>query len=433
MAKKISELIPRAFHSLWRAAMDSETLNVVAKGGRGPGKSSDIAIIISQLLMRYPVNAVGIRYVDNTLEQSIFEQMKWAIYYQEVEHLFKFNKSPLRITYLPRGNYMIFRGAQNPERLKSLKDAQFPFAIGWLEELAEFKTEDEVTTITNSLLRGELDDGLFYKFFFSYNPPKRRQSWVNKKYETSFQPKNTFVHHSTYFDNPYISKAFIEEAEATKERNLKRYEWEYLGKAIGSGVVPFDNLQVVAGSITDEMIANFDNIRNAVDFGYATDPLAFVRWHYDKKRNGIYALDELYGQKISNREFAKWSINRGYQSDEIYADSAEPKSINELRAEHGMKRLQGVKKGPDSVEYGEQWLDDLDFICIDPLRTPNIAREFENIDYQTDKDGNPKPRLDDKDNHAIDATRYAFVADMNNRKQKTNTQQKINAVKRLGL
>lgn len=433
MAKKISELIPKAFHSLWRAALDPETLNVVAKGGRGPGKSSDIAIIISQMLMRYPVNAVGIRYVDNTLEQSIFEQMKWAIYYQEVEHLFKFNKSPLRITYLPRGNYMIFRGAQNPERLKSLKDAQFPFAIGWLEELAEFKTEDEVTTITNSLLRGELDDGLFYKFFFSYNPPKRRQSWVNKKYETSFQPKNTFVHHSTYFDNPYISKAFIEEAEAMKERNLKRYEWEYLGKAIGSGVVPFDNLQVVAGSITDEMVANFDNIRNAVDFGYATDPLAFVRWHYDKKRNGIYALDELYGQKISNREFAKWATNRGYQSDEIYADSAEPKSINELRAEHGMKRIQGVKKGPDSVEYGEQWLDDLDFICIDPLRTPNIAREFENIDYQTDKDGNPKPRLDDKDNHAIDATRYAFVADMNNRKQKIDTQQKINAVKRLGL
>lgn len=397
---------------MWRAALNSEILNVVAKGGRGPGKSSDIAIIISQLLMRYPVNAVGIRYVDNTLEQSIFEQMKWAIYYQEVEHLFKFNKSPLRITYLPRGNYMIFRGAQNPERLKSLKDAQFPFAIGWLEELAEFKTEDEVTTITNSLLRGELDDGLFYKFFFSYNPPKRKQSWVNKKYETSFQPKNTFVHHSTYFDNPYISKAFIEEAEAMKERNLKRYEWEYLGKAIGSGVVPFDNLQVVAGSITDEMVANFDNIRNAVDFGYATDPLAFVRWHYDKKKNGIYAIDEIYGQKISNREFARLVKAKRYDNDEMFADSAEPKSIAELKAEHGIKRIKGVKKGPDSVEYGEQWLDDLDFICIDPLRTPNIAREFENIDYQTDRDGNPKPRLEDKDNHTIDSTRYAFSEDM---------------------
>ena len=165
--KRISELIPKPFHATWRAAIDPNILNVVEKGGRGSGQSSDVAIIISQLLMRFPVNAVGIRYVDNTLEQSVFEQMKWAIEIQGVSHLFKVNKSPMRITYLPRGNYMIFRGAQNPERLKSLKDARFPFAIGWIEELAEFKNEDEVTTITNSLLRGELDDGLFYKFFFS--------------------------------------------------------------------------------------------------------------------------------------------------------------------------------------------------------------------------------------------------------------------------
>ncbi|BDQ61561.1 hypothetical protein EfsSVR2332_16390 [Enterococcus faecalis] len=179
--KKLSELLPKKFHSVWRATLNSDILNIVCKGGRGSGKSSDIAHIITQLLMRYAVNAVGIRYVDNTLEQSIYEQMKWAIEQQGVTHLFKFNKSPLRITYIPRGNYMIFRGAQNPERIKSLKDSRFPFAIGWIEELGEFKTEDEVTTITNSLLRGELGNGLFYKFFFSYNPPKRRQSWVNKK------------------------------------------------------------------------------------------------------------------------------------------------------------------------------------------------------------------------------------------------------------
>lgn len=163
-----------------------------------------------------------IRYVDNTLEQSIYEQMKWAIEKQGVSRLFKFNKSPLKITYLPRGNYMIFRGAQNPERIKSLKDSKFPFAIGWIEELAEFKTEDEVTTITNSLLRGELDDGLFYKFFYSYNPPKRKQSWVNKKYETSFQPDNTFIHHSTYRDNPFISKEFLKEVEATRESTREK-------------------------------------------------------------------------------------------------------------------------------------------------------------------------------------------------------------------
>lgn len=411
MQRKLSEFIPKAFHPLWKASVNPSILNVICKGGRGSGKSSDVAHIMTQLLMRYAVNGVGIRKVDNTIELSIFEQMKWAISEQGVAHLFKINKSPMRITYKPRGNYMVFRGAQDPQRIKSLKSANFPFAFAWVEELAEFKTEEEVTTITNSLLRGELADGLFYKFFFSYNPPKRKQSWVNKKYESSFQPTNTFVHHSTYKDNPFISKQFIQEAENTREKNLKRYEWEYEGKAVGSGVVPFDNLQIEAGSITDEMVEAFDNIRNGLDYGYASDPLAFVRWHYDKKRNGIYAIDEHYGQKISNRKLAEWIIKRGYQHEEIFAE-IEPKSNAEMREEHGLRRLQQVKKGPDSVEYGEKWLDDLDFICIDPLRTPKIAMEFENIDYQTDKDGNPKPRLEDKDNHTIDSTRYAFERDM---------------------
>lgn len=416
----MSELLAAKFHDVWRASKSKDILNVVCSGGRGSGKSSNVAHIITQLLMRYPVNAVGIRKIDNTLEQSIYEQMKWAIEEQQVTHLFKFNKSPLRITYLPRGNYMVFRGAQHPERIKSLKDSRFPFAIAWVEELAEFRTEEAVTTITNSLLRGELDEGLQYKFFFTYNPPKRKQSWVNKKYGTQFVSGNTFVHHSTYLDNPFIAKEFIKEAEETKKKNEAKYRWEYMGEAIGSGITPFNNLQF--REITDEEAANFDNIRNGLDFGYATDPLAFVRWHYDKKHNGIYAIDEYYGQKISNRQAANWIKSRGYQSDRIAADSAEPKSIAELHGDYNLPNVYGVKKGPDSVEFGERWLDDLDFICIDPKRTPNIAREFESIDYQVDRDGNPKPRLEDKDNHAIDATRYAFADDMranSNTKAKT--------------
>src|SRR5699024_7433551 len=222
--KKLSEFIPTSFHPMWKQAINPNKLHIVGKGGRGSGKSSTISHIIVQLLMRYPVNAVGIRKVDNTIELSLFEQIKWAIQEQGVGHLFKINKSPMRIMYIPRENYIVFRGAQDPERIKSLKSANFPFAIAWIEELAEFKTEDEVTTITNSLLRGELGNGLFYKFFYSYNPPKRKQSWVNKKYETQFQPDNTYVHHSTYLDNPFISKQFAEEAAATKERSEQRYD-----------------------------------------------------------------------------------------------------------------------------------------------------------------------------------------------------------------
>lgn len=407
---KISELIPKAFHTFWKASLDPNILNVVCKGGRGSGKSSDIAHVIVQMLMRYPVNAVGIRKIDNTIELSIFEQIKWAISEQKVSHLFKVNKSPMRITYLPRGNYMVFRGAKEPERIKSLKSAEFPFAIAWIEELAEFLTEDEVTTITNSLLRGELDNGLFYKFFYSYNPPKRKSNWTNKKYESAFIADNTFVHHSTYLDNPFISKQFIEEAEATKQRNDRKYRHEYLGEAIGSGVVPFDNLEF--RTITDDELATFDNYRFGNDFGYATDPNAFVVWHYDKKKRVIYAIDEIYKVKMSNRELAQEIIKKGYQDEYILADSAEPKSIDELRKQHGIRRIKGAKKGKDSVEFGERWLDDLDAIVIDPKRTPNIAREFENIDYETDKDGNVKPRLQDKDNHTIDATRYSLSLDM---------------------
>ena len=404
------EKIKPSFYSVARATMNPEILHIACKGGRGSGKSSDIAILLTILIKAFPVNAVCIRKTDNTLEQSVYEQLKWAISELGLTSEFKFNKSPLRITYVPRGNYIVFRGAQNPERIKSLKDSRFPFAIGWIEELAEFKTEDEVKTITNSLLRGELADGLFYKFFYSYNPPKRKHSWVNKKYESRFQPENTFVHASTYKDNPFIAKEFIEEAEATRERSEKRYRWEYLGEAIGSGVAPFENL--VFRKITDEEIARFDNIRQGNDFGYANDPLAFVRWHYDKKKRVIYAIDEIYGVKISNRELAERIREKGYQSQMITCDSAEPKSIDELKLQLNIPLVQGAKKGPDSREYGERWLDDLDEIVIDPERTPNIAREFESADYAVDRDGNPKPKLEEVNDHTIDATRYAFEDDM---------------------
>lgn len=440
--KRISlvSIITEQFKPFWRASRAKEYLRYVLKGGRGSGKSFHIPMRILLDIMEYPVSALGIRKVQNTILKSVYANFKAAANVMGVRDQFRFVDSKLEITYLGRGNKIYFAGADDPEKIKSIKDADFPLAIVWFEELAEFKSEDEVTTIENSILREELEGKIFsqadrqraypfdYSFYYSYNPPKRKQSWVNKKYESSMIDANIYLHHSTYLGNPHLSKKFIEEAENVKKNKPLKYRWEYLGEAIGSGVVPFDNLQIEKGSITDEMVKSFDNIRNGIDFGYATDPLAFVRWHYDKKKNGIYAIDEIYGVKISNRQLSEKLKAKGYQSDRIAADSAEPKSIAELRDELGIPRIYGVKKGADSVEYGEEWLDGLDFICIDPLRTPNIAREFENIDYQTDRDGNPVPRLEDKDNHTIDATRYAFEEDM-----KTNTKLKVSKKSALGV
>ena len=408
MNKRISEIINKNFYEFWKTINSDRYLFHVLKGGRASAKSTHIAIWLVLALMKYPVTCLCIRKVGNTLAESVFEQLKEAIDILNVGHVWKIQKSPLQLIYIPRGNKFIFRGADDPSKIKSIKMSKYPIAFVWFEELAEFKTEDEVSTIVNSVLRAELPPGLSYKVIYSYNPPKRKQSWVNKKFETQFIPDNTYIHHSTYLDNPHISKAFIEEANEVKKKNEFKYRWEYLGEPIGSGVVPFSNLEF--RTITDEEIASFDNIRQGNDFGYATDPMAFVRLHYDKKKRTIYFIDEIYGVKMSIRELASKIKSKKYDDYPITCDSAEPRSIAELR-EHGIKALK-AKKGPGSIEFGENWLDDLEAIVIDVKRTPNVAKEFENIDYQTDKDGNIRPKLEDKDNHSIDATRYSLELDM---------------------
>ena len=408
MNKKISEIINKNFYEFWKTINSNKYLFHVLKGGRASAKSTHIAIWLVLALMKYPVTCLCIRKVGNTLAESVFEQLKEAIDILGVGHVWKVQKSPLQLVYIPRGNKFIFRGADDPAKIKSIKMSKFPIAFVWFEELAEFKTEDEVSTIVNSVLRAELPPGLSYKVIYSYNPPKRKQSWVNKKFETQFIPNNTYVHHSTYLDNPHISKAFIEEAEEVKKKNEFKYRWEYLGEPIGSGVVPFSNL--VFREITDSEINSFDNIRQGNDFGYATDPMAFIRLHYDKKKRIIYFIDEIYGIKMSIRELATNIIKRKYNDTYVICDSAEPRSIEELRV-LGIKAIP-AKKGPGSIEFGENWLDDLEAIVIDSKRTPNVAKEFENIDYQTDKDGDIIPKLEDKNNHSIDATRYALEVDM---------------------
>lgn len=406
---KISEVINDNFRDFWTVSKKHKYLRYVLKGGRGSAKSTHIGFRIITDIIKYPVSALVVRKVGNTLSESVYEQLKECISLLGVDSYFAFKVSPLQIVYLPRGNKIIFRGADDPQKIKSLKMAKYPVSILWIEELAEFKTEDEVITIEQSVLRAKLPDGLFYSFYYSYNPPKRKQSWVNKKFNTQFLPKNTFVHHSTYLDNPHISPQSVEEAEQLKAKDEYKYRWIFLGEPIGNGVVPFGNLEF--RRITDEEAESFDNIRQGTDWGYAVDPVAFVRLHYDKTRRRIYFLDEFYGVKKFNNELAAWLKGKGYDRQLTVADSAEPKSVSEMRSKYNCN-FRGAKKGPGSVEYGETWLDSLDAIIIDPKRTPNTAREFENIDYQTDKDGEPRAKLEDKNNHTIDAARYALEEDM---------------------
>lgn len=411
---KLSNLITENFwetHLLWKKGLYAR---YIEKGGRGSGKSSYIAVELVRSLIDDPVNIVVFRKVAETLRKSVYEQIKWAISYLGVEDYFILKQSPLEIIYKERGNKFIFLGVDDPQKIKSIKQADFPIAYFWFEELAEFKTEEEVETVIKSILRGKLkpviEDGkekiIKYKGFFSYNPPKTKTHWVNKKYGFSGVEGNTFVHHSTYLANPYISKEFIEDAEITKAKDEIMYRHEFLGEAVGVGIIPFPKLTI--RKISKKEIEALDTFRAGVDWGYATDPLAYVRWGLDKKRRRIYATDEFYGVKRSNEQLANYIKKKGYE-EIIVCDSAEPKSIAEMR-EYEIRAV-AAKKGKGSVEYGEKWLGECEII-IDPQLTPNTAREFEIADYETDREGNLIPRLKDKDNHTIDATRYAFERDM---------------------
>lgn len=406
-------ILPKYRKAYLETKKDNYTFFIFS-GGRGSGKSSFISLSLILDMIKNKVNFIVAKRYGNSIKKTVLPQMKWAINQLGLNIYFRENKSEMYLEYIPFGNKIIFVGADDPDKIKGLKDDKFPFARLWIDEITQFKTEDEIDSIKNSVIREELEN-LTYKIFYSYNPPKRKHNWVNKKFETVTIPKKYFVLKTSYLDNKYISKAFIEEAEHIKETNNMKYRWEYLGEPIGTGVVPFNNL--VFEEITDKQIESFDNIRQGLDWGYGVDPAAFVRLHYDKTRKKIYIFGEIEEVKLSNSELSKRIISNNWNDCIIIADSSEPKSIDNLKREHGIKNIVGAKKGTGSVETGEKWLDELEAIIIDPKRCPNTAREFESIDYETDKDGNPKNRLVDKDNHTIDAVRYALE---NERVYKTN-------------
>lgn len=413
--QRLSALIQPAFHETFRNIIDGSYTTIVEEGGRNSGKSTIISLALIYRLsspLYPPVNALVLRKVGETLRESVFEQLKEAVGMLGMDDVWEFREAPLSMHNIQTGARIIFRGADKPEKIKSIKTSKIPLGILWIEELAEFRTEEELDTIVQSVIRAELPCGMQYRLIYSFNPPKRKQHWTNRKFKTQFLPPSTVVHHSTYRDNPYLSKEALEEIAFAKEHNPVKYRWVFEGETVDGGVVPFGNLEFRA--VSDEEIGRFDNIRQGLDWGYAADPLAIVICHYDRTRKLLYVFDELYGVKISNESAAAWLRDRGYHRTLTTADSAEPKSIDELRL-HGV-RITGAVKGKGSVESGEKWLDELDTIVIDPVRCPNTAREFENASYAVDRDGKTLDRIEDKDNHTIDAVRYAVESEIGRRR-----------------
>ncbi|MCI5678501.1 MAG: PBSX family phage terminase large subunit [Bacteroidales bacterium] len=402
---KLSQCIGKGFYGLHRDIREGGHTHYWLKGGRGSGKSSFLSIeIILGLVEDEDANAVVLRKVAANLRDSVFEQMTWASHALGVEDEWERKVSPMELVRKNTGQKVLFRGCDDPRKLKSIKFQRGYAKFIWYEEVDEFGGMQELRNLNQSLMRG----GEEFRIFYSYNPPKHARSWVNQ--EMAEEREDRLVHHSTYKEMPqeWLGSQFLAEAEYIRKRHPETYRHEYMGEVTGSGGEVFRNLTL--REISDEEIAAFDRISRGLDWGYAVDPLHYTVNHYDKTRRRLYIFFELRAQGMSNRRLAEEIGKENPNHREVICDSAEPKSIAEMR-DYGVAAV-GAKKGPDSVYYGIKWLQDLEEIIIDPKRCPETAKEFYGYEYEGDGKGGWKAAFPDRENHAIDAVRYSREDDM---------------------
>ncbi len=397
---KLSNIIAPHFWELHRDIRRHGHTYYWLEGGRGSTKSSDISIEIPPLMIKNPeCHAVVLRKVGNTIKNSVYPQMQWGIDALGLTDKFRFKTSPHEITYKKTGQKILFFGVDDPQKIKSIK---LPFGyvgICWIEELDQFSGMEEIRNLNQSLLRG----GPIFWEFCSFNPPKSQNNWVNE--EKLFDDPDRLVHHSTYLGVPrkWLGERFFEDAEKLKIKNEMAYRHEYLGEVTGTGGAVFENVEDMA--MSNELVGNFDRLYYGLDFGFAVDPLAYVAMYYDAKREDLYIFDEIYQQKLTNSQ-AAGRIAQRTGDRLIIADSAEPKSIKEMK-DYGL-HITGARKGPDSVEHGIKWLQDRAHIYIDKRRCPNTFREFISYEYERNREGQFISAYPDKNNHAIDAVRYGM-------------------------
>lgn len=419
MQVKLTDLIAPQFYSIHWDILEGRHTHYKLYGGRGSTKSSFVSIEIILGMMQDPnSNAACFRKVKDTLAESVFEQLLWAIDVLEVSHLWKVTLSPLRLTYKPTGQRIVFRGCDDPNKSKSIKVRKGYFKYIWYEERAEFAGDEDERKINQSLMRG----GSKYVVFYTWNPPKSLNSWVNQ--DVLEEREDTLCSHSTYLTVPkeWLGEQFFIEADELRKRKIMSYRHEYLGEAIGNGGKVFDN--VIIRRIENEEISVFDKIRQGLDFGFAADPLAYERMHLNKKQRKLYIFGEVYQVNLRTSKAVELIKKHNPENKIITADSEEPRSIDSMN-EYGL-RVVGARKGPGSVEYGISYLsDDLDEIIIDPVRCPNAAREFNSYELEKDRNGNFKGGYPDKDNHSIDAVRYALEGDMTIKKARIRKRAKV--------
>lgn len=391
----LPKIVGKGYGTFWRYKGRYK----VVKGSRASKKSTTTALWIITKMMEYPqANTIVFRKTYRTLKDSCFAQLKWAIKRLNVEAWWEVKQSPLEMTYKPTGQKIFFRGLDDPLKVTSITVEQGVLCWAWLEEAYEITSEDDFDVLDESI-RGETPPGYFKQWIISFNPWNERH-WLKKKFFDTPDP-NVLAMTTNYMCNEWLDESDRQLFETMKKNNPRRYQVAGLGNwGIVDGLV-YENWK--------EQEFTLDDVKGCstacgLDFGYTNDPTAFIVSFIDTKNKRLYIWDEMYEKGLSNKRIHEKIVELGYSKERIVGDSAEPKSIDELKG-YGL-RIKGAEKGKDSVSHGIQWIQDLEII-IHP-RCVNFITEISNYTWDKDKLGNTLNRPIDGFNHLMDALRYAL-------------------------
>lgn len=370
-------------------------------GGSSSGKSFALAQRAVIDVFGGQRNYLIVRNVQKTLRQSCFNEISKCISEFKLTPYFSINKSDLVITCTVNQCQILFAGLDDTEKIKSITPAKGVLTDIWVEEATE--CERAAVKQLDKRLRGRSE--VLKRLTLSFNPILR-DHWLYTEYfgiwrddaqYVESEEQNLSILKTTYKDNRFLMPDDI--ANLENESDPYYFEVYTLGNWGVLGAIIFKNWRVEDFS---ELEAAFDLYRHGVDWGFGVDPFAYAKLYYDKTRKRLYVCDEIYAAGLLNAESATM-VKPLAGGDIVVCDSAEPKSVIEFRQ---LKiNAIGAKKGPGSVEHGIKFLQSLEII-IHP-RCQHAKNEFSKYKFKQDKNGVTLPIPLDKDNHLIDAIRYA--------------------------
>lgn len=374
----------------------------VCKGSRGSKKSKTTALNMIYRLLEYPEsNGLCVRRYGNTLRDSVYSDLKWAIHKLGVDAYFECTVSPMQIVRKSTGQKILFRGLDDGLKITSISVDKGVLCWVWIEEAYEISNEDDFNKLDMSI-RGEVPDGYFKQITLTFNPWSAT-SWLKERFFDTAD-EDTFTKTTTWQCNEWLDDADKNIFLKMKKNNPRRYRIEGDGDwGIAEGLiytkVRIEEFDIDAVRKTPGIKAAFN-----LDFGF-TDPNAFVCEMVDNTNRIIYVFDEWYKTGVTNKIIAQQIKDMGYGSQKIICDSAEPKSIAELQ-EEGIQ-AEPSRKGKDSVNHGIQLIQNYTII-VHP-KCVEFSKEIQNYCWAKDKDGKPTDKPDHEFSHGMDSMRYGVA------------------------